>query len=280
MVLTRRHLLSVALAVAVAPAQAAPLGLPIGLQLYTVGDDLARDFDGTLARVAAAGYQEVEFAGFNGRSPAVLRKSLADAGLRCRSAHYGVDQLETALEKEIAFADELGLFDMVVAMPRVSDKITLETWKWHADFFNKVGARTKQAGLQVAFHNHNLEFRTYDGVVALDEIIRLTDPALVKFQLDCGWAVSAGADPVRYLATYPGRFTSLHVKDVPKTLTPNTDMRIETVAVGAGAVDWRAVFRAAGKAGITGYYVEVEPQGAATFDAVKASSGFLRTLDV
>lgn len=280
MALSRRHLLSVALAVAVAPAQAAPLGLPIGLQLYSVGDDLARDFDATLRRVAAAGYHEVEFAGFYGRSPAALRQSLTNAGLRCRSAHYGIDQLEMALDREIAFAGELGLFDMVVAMPRIPETITLDTWKWHADFFNKVGERTKKAGLQFAFHNHNLEFRTYGDVVALDEMIRLTDPTLVKFQLDCGWAASAGADSVRYLATYPGRFTSLHVKDVPKTLAPNTDMRIETVAVGEGALDWRAVFRAAGKAGITGYYVEVEPQGAATFDAVKASSGFLRTLDV
>lgn len=283
MALSRRHILSLALAAALpaAPAAAAPLGLPVGLQLYTVGAELDRDFEGTLQRVAKIGYQEVEFAGFYGRSPAALRKALSDAGLRCRSAHYGIDQLERSLEKEIAFAGELGLFDMIVAMPRTSGPITLETWKWHADFFNKVGARTKKAGLQFGFHNHNLEFRTYGAVVALDEMIRLTDPSLVKFQLDCGWAASAGADSARYLATYPGRFTSLHVKDVAKGVAPNTDMKIETATVGAGTLDWAPIFRAAGKAGITGYYVEVEPRGSdATFDAVKVSHDYLRKLEV
>lgn len=282
MAISRRHLLSFALAAALpaAPVAAAPLGLPVGLQLYTVGEELGRDFDGTLRTLAAMGYQDVEFAGFYGRSPAALRESLSRAGLRSRSAHYGVDQLEKSLDQEIAFAGDLGLFDMIVAMPRVSDPMTLDTWKWHADFFNKTGERTKKAGLQFGFHNHNLEFRSYGGEVALDALIRLTDPALVKFQLDCGWAASAGADSVRYLATYPGRFTSLHVKDIPKALPRNTDMRIETTPVGAGAIDWAPIFRAAGKAGITGYYVEVEPRGASTLDAAKVSCDYLRRLDV
>lgn len=283
MALSRRHILSLAVAAMLpaGPAAAAPLGLPVGIQLYTVGAELGRDFEGTLRRLAKIGYQEVEFAGFYDRTPAALRRALSDAGLRCRSAHYGIDQLEQSLDREIAFASDLGLFDMIVAMPRVSDPITLDTWKWHADFFNKVGERAKKAGLQFGFHNHNLEFRAYGAVVALDEMIRLTDPSLVKFQLDCGWAASAGADSVRYLAAYPGRFTSLHVKDVSKTLSPNTDMRIETTAVGEGAIDWAPIFRAAGKAGITGYYVEVEPRGSdATFDAVKVSHDYLRKLEV
>jgi len=282
-ILTRRHLLSLTLAASlpVAPGAAAPLGLPIGIQLYSVGGELTVDFEGTLVRLSAMGYREVEFAGFHGRSPSALRKILADAGLRCRSAHYGIDQLEKGLDREIAFAGELGLFDMVIAMPRVSMPMTLETWKWHADFFNEAGAKIKQAGLQLAFHNHNLEFRKYGDVVALDALIAGTDPAFVKFQLDCGWAASAGADSAGYLAAYPGRFTSLHVKDIPKTLVANTDMRIETTAVGSGSIDWKPIFRAAGKAGITGYYVEVEPNGAhAPLEAAKVSHDFLRALDI
>jgi sugar phosphate isomerase/epimerase len=281
---SRRGVLSAALGIAFAaaasPVAAAPLGLPVGLQLYTVGAELGRDFEGTLRAIAALGYRDVEFAGFYDRAPGALRKALADAGLRSRSAHFGIDQLEKSLDREIAFAGELGLFDMIVAMPRVTDPITLDTWKWHADFFNKAGERTRKAGLQFGFHNHNLEFRSYAGVTALDEMIRLTDPTLVKFQLDCGWAASAGASPVRYLETYPGRFTSLHVKDIPKSLVPNTDMRIETTAVGEGSIDWAPIFRAAGKAGITGYYVEVEPRGTSTLDAVKVSCDYLRKLEI
>lgn len=280
---SRRRLLTFALAAAVPalPAAAAPLGLPIGIQLYSVGDATGRDLEGTLARLSEIGYEEVEFAGFFGRAPAALRAALTDAGLRCRSAHYGIDRLERALDEEIAFAGALGLFDMVVAMPRVSDPMTLDAWRWHADFLSRAGERTKRAGLQIAFHNHNLEFRTYGGVTALDELIRLTDPSLVKFQLDCGWAASAGVDPVRYLAAYPGRFTSLHVKDIAPGSAPNTGMRIEAVAVGEGAIDWRPVFRAAGRAGITGYYVEIEPHGPrAALDAAKVSHDYLRALDI
>src|SRR5882762_5643081 len=126
--ISRRQCMAGAGALAAAPflgAQARPLDLPTGLQLYSVGGDLSEDFEGTLRRVAAIGYTEVELANFAGRSASALRDAFAAAGLACRSAHYGVSELETNLDKAIAEAKIIGLTTMVCAFPRFADQIDI-----------------------------------------------------------------------------------------------------------------------------------------------------------
>jgi sugar phosphate isomerase/epimerase len=174
---------------------------------------------------------------------------------------------------------ELGLFLEVVK------GLTLDDWKWNAEQFNKIGEQVKKAGLQLAYHNHNFEWKSYGGVTAYDEFLRLTDPGLVKLELDCGWAIVAGQDPVAYLTKYPRRYTLLHVKDFRKGFTPRTELQLDKDAgtpvpteLGRGSIDYHRIFAAAQKASIRALFVEQEPPFAdmPVLEAIKVDYEFMK----
>jgi sugar phosphate isomerase/epimerase len=282
-----------------------PLGLPIGVQLYTLNEELQKDFQGTLQKVAAIGYREVELAGLPAElTIAELGQAFKDAGLRCRSAHYNLPMLLPDLDRQIEHAQQLGLEYMICAAPWVADNsrlqpavagehpyapflklllsFTLDDWKWNAEQFNKVGAAVKKAGMQFGYHNHSFEFKQFDGKIAFDELLRMTDPNLVVIEMDCGWTVSAGYDPVTYFKKYPGRFPLLHVKDVKKGAKTNQGFEIDGTEIGQGSIDWRKVFEAGRKTGgVKGYYVEQEPPFARpVLEELKISYDYLHSLKV
>ncbi len=248
------------------------LGLPVGLQLYTVRQELARDFDGTLKQVADIGYREVEAAGYYNKTAPEFLRSLRAVGLRMPSAHYSMSQLQTGLRQQIDFAKQLGLEYMICPGPGLPPHrrrhssgrrrfvMTLDDWKWNADQFNKIGAETKKAGIQFGYHNHFIEFKKIDGKVVYNQLLRWTDPELVKFEIDIGWMVYAGADPIDYMTRYPGRFPELHIKGVKKGYNPSARRGHEfpTAELGRGKIDWKRIFAVAPKAGVKHYYVEQE----------------------
>src|SRR5262249_35086413 len=235
------------------------LGLPAGIQLYTVKNELAKDFDGTLKKVAAIGYREVEAAGFYRKSAASFRKSIEDGGLALPAAHYSLQELLEGLDAKLAFAHELGLKYIVCSFPfvanpgrfhaekfyeEISAGITLDDWKWNAEQFNKVGEKAKAAGMKFGYHNHNLEFRKEKGLTVFDELLRLTDPTLVKMEMDIGWVASTGNDPAAYLEKYPNRFELLHVKDIRPGKPSTEGEGTGSTELGRGTVDWKRVFAA------------------------------------
>lgn len=136
------------------------------------------------------------------------------------------------------------------------NNLNLDDWKWMADTFNEVGAKAKAAGLTFGYHNHNFEFKKLNGVLPYDLLVEKTDPSSVSFELDCGWMVSAGFDPVDYLTRHPDRYRLLHVKDLAKDQPPGG---IKTTEVGSGTIDWKKIFDAAKKTKVAGFYVEQEP---------------------
>lgn len=283
---SRRQILTGTLGLAAAaalPARARSLGLPIGIQLYTVADELDKDFAGTMRQLAAAGYEDVELAGFHDHSAAALRDMFKAAHLQCRSAHFGIEELDQGLSKVLDDAHTLGLKYIVCAMPRFSDfaAITVDEWKWNADFCNRVGARVAAAGLTFAYHNHNLEFRKVDATTGFDLLIKHSDPRVVKFQLDCGWVATSGLDPADTITRYADRVRLLHLKDLKRGFKRNTDMQIETTTIGAGVMDWGALFAAAKKAGIEGYYVEIEaPFARPVLEMAAASAAYLKAQNI
>ncbi|MGA9567260.1 MAG: sugar phosphate isomerase/epimerase, partial [Candidatus Korobacteraceae bacterium] len=245
------------------PLDAYPLGLPLGLQLYSLRELLPKDFDGTLKAIAAAGYTEVEAAGFYAMSAPEFKQSMDTAGLKCVSAHYPLSMLQPQLESIITYANQLGLQYIVCASPSLKDPskvrlspkdpgyheawvnaFTLDDWKWNAEQYNEIAARVKGYDVKFGYHNHTTEFRKLKNVVPYDELIKLTDPALVTFEMDCGWVSVAGYNPVEFLTKYPTRISMLHVKDFD--LKKGSE-HVQSTELGHGTIDYRPIFEAAKK---------------------------------
>jgi sugar phosphate isomerase/epimerase len=277
-----------------------PLGLPVGLQLYTVKDELAKDYDGTLAKVAAVGYKEVELAGFFGRKPAEIKASLDKAGLHCGSLHIPApNQLTEAMDYAKVIGAKYVITSVLLperfteagtkpdrdAMRAKLKSLTLDDYKSIAEQCNHMGEQAKQAGLQLGYHNHNIEFKPFPGGTGYDELLRSTDPKLVKLELDCGWMSSAGFNPATYISKYPDRYRMLHIKDFKLTSKPSFGMwppeSPEPTELGRGSVDYKPIFSAAQKAGhIEWYYVEQEPpyEDMPVLEAIKVDYEYVHNL--
>ncbi len=267
-----------------------PLGRPIGLQLYTVREDAAKDLPGTLKTIAAIGYREVELAGLPPVKAADLRKMLTDLGLTAPSMHAGMADLQKGVQERIDYAKALGAQHIVCSFPWTADSrfskggsqaiaagITMDDWKWNAQQLNRIGELTRKAGIRCGYHNHNMEFREYDGVVAFDELLKQTDPELVTIELDIAWVVTAGVDPLKYLRG--PRVSLLHVKEVRKDLQTARDRIVaQTTEVGSGKIDWKTLFAAMDRKRIRHYFVEQENFERPPLEAVKISYEYLRKL--
>ena len=267
-----------------------PLGRPIGLQIYTVREAAAKDLAATLKTIAAIGYGEIELAGPPSRSVAELRTLLADNGLTVPSMHSSMRELQTDAAQRIEFAKALGIQYLVCSFPWTADSrfaaqgsitsgLTLDDWKWNAEQLNRIGELARKAGVRCGYHNHNMEFRSYDGVVAFDELLRRTDPALVTMELDIGWVVTAGQDPVACLRKYTDRISMLHIKDVRKDLrVVREKLEPQTTEVGNGSIDWQKLFAATRPEQIRHYFVEQENFERSPLEAVQVSFEYLRKL--
>jgi sugar phosphate isomerase/epimerase len=250
-------------------AHANPLGRPIGIQLYAVNSALQEDPAGTLKNLRDIGFREVETAGFGKLSAQEFRKLLDDAGLACPSAHLPFDVANLGPTFEAAHA--LGTHYVASGWLRSSLRppitnfayaMSLDEAKQTAELANRIGEKAKQAGLQYAYHNHNFEFVDQGGAIGYDILLRETDPNLVKFEIDCGWMVVGGRNPIDYFRKYPNRFPMIHVKDFLPAQDPGTDAGKAPAHPGAelghGIIDYKPIFAAAEKAGLQHFFVEQE----------------------
>jgi sugar phosphate isomerase/epimerase len=220
----------------------------VGLQLYTVRSLMERDVTGTLEQVAEIGYREVEFAGYYDQPLDQLRQLLDRLELTAPSAHFPFEALEgEQWERTRETAQALGHSYLVIPWIPADARRSLDDYRRVAARLEETGARVAEAGLRLAYHNHEFEFEPIDGAIPYD-ILAGTDPDLVALQLDLFWIRQAGQDPVAYFDRYPGRFPSVHVKD----MTADGTM----VDVGSGVIDWRGIFAHADTAGIRHYFVE------------------------
>jgi sugar phosphate isomerase/epimerase len=236
----------------------------LGLQLFTMRAALARDVDGTLKRVAAMGYEDFETYGFD---PAGLRyygldakdfaQRLRDLNLTTSSGHYDLnrfvsssaDDLNRYVDRCIAGARVLG--QEYITWPYLDEgDRTIEKFKVVAERLNVIGAQIKKAGLQAAYHNHDFEFVEQNGQIGYDIIVKETDPALVKLQMDLYWvAHGSKLTPHEWFTRAPGRFVMWHVKDMHKTSRDYTEL-------GNGTIDFTRIWRDTELAGMKYFYVE------------------------
>jgi sugar phosphate isomerase/epimerase len=286
----REFLIRSSLAIAAASfsrmTPANPLNKPIGIQLYTVNDAMETDPAGTLKKLREIGYSEVETAGFGKLSAKQFRKLIDDAGLVCPSAHLAFDpeNLNRAFDDAHALGATYVVSSMLpndVAGPNAKGPMTLEQTQRTIERANRIGEGARKAGLQYAYHNHAIEFVDVgNGVLAYDLLLEKTDPSLVKFEIDCGWMVFAGKNPVDYFKKHSQRIALIHVKDFEKRGAGETEMR--GAELGTGVVDYAPIFTAAGPAGLQHYFVEQEGPFSrmSRMDAARVDHAYLRALKV
>lgn len=177
-------------------------------------------------------------------------------------------------------ASTLGMKYMIT-VTRPEWRRSLDGWKRTGAHFNELGASCQKAGLTVGYHNHQFEFKIFDGTLGYDELMRSTDPNLVKMEMDCFWITLAGKDPVDYFDRYPGRFALLHLKDLKKGYPPTTEDDFQGnpfTEVGRGIINWKRIFQAAPKAGVHYYFVEQDECDHPALESARISYEFLKGL--
>jgi sugar phosphate isomerase/epimerase len=261
----------------------------VGMQLYTVRIDLEKEFDCTLAKVAAIGYKEVEFAGYFGHSPGDVRAILTRHGLVSPAAHLDYPTVSNPETWAKALDDAATIGQTFLVNPWVDESIRNQPGAWQriAETYNTAGAAAKKHGIQFCYHNHNFEFYPREdagGKLPFDVLLESCDPALVKFEMDLCWIAAAGKDPLDYFRRAPGRFPLVHVKGlravpppsvtaipIDKVLPDVTDVGHEDV------VDWKRIFAQSKEAGIVHYFVEHDvPKD--PFASLKTSYDYLSRL--
>ena len=256
----------------------------IGLQLYTVRDQMKADFDGTIAKVASIGYKEVEFAGYFGRTAEQVRAVIDRNGLTSPSCHIEYAVLSDKWPSVIESSKVIG--QSYIVCPWIPEEIRKQPdgWKRAIDTFNHAGEISKKSGIQFAYHNHWFEFLPVNGKLPYDMLLEQCDPDLVKMELDLCWITVAGADPLTYFNRYPGRFPLVHVKDMKKLPKVSAsggqdfgDSLKDMTAVGSGIIDWKRIFGQSEKAGIKHYIVEHD-KPEAPFESIKISYDYLSKL--
>lgn len=260
---------------------ASPYGKPVGLQLYTLRDQLEKDVAGTLEQVAKIGYKDVEIYSLYGKSPADFSKILSDNGITASSGHYMLKDVKGNWDQKIDDAKQLGLKYMVNAILQPEEHKSFDDYKQLVDVFNRAGEATEKAGIQFCYHNHNFEFTKYGNTTAYDYLLDSLDPTLVKFEMDCFWVTHAGADPVAYFKKHPGRFPLLHIKDMKDEPAPTHELDAKLglfAPVGHGTIDWKRIFAAAKQGGMQHYFVEQDYCEQPPLEAIKASYEYLSKL--
>lgn len=208
----------------------------IGIQMYMMRDEMRADLDGSLARVARLGYEEVEWWGNWNRTPAQLRTRLDELGLRVPTSHVGSDALETAaLDATLDGAATMGIHTVIVAGMGRGYTDDADGWKRAAGLLSAAGAKAAPLGLRIGYHNHDREFKKHGIMSALEILIKESDPSSVDFQLDCYWAFKGGADPLTFLKAHKDRIAHLHLKDAAAA-APNRQ-----VDLGKGTIDWKSI---------------------------------------
>jgi sugar phosphate isomerase/epimerase len=260
---------------------AGPLGLEIGIQLYTINEAMLADAPGALRRLSEIGFKEVEPAGFGSISSAKeFRKELDALGIKCPSAHLQFDVRD--LGKTFDEANELGCTYVTTAVPRMlswppvdkvydlpPDQLTaliqkalapmsMDEFKRTAEVLNVVGEAAAKRGLRLAAHNHMMELATLEDSTGLDFLIEHTQPEWVSFQLDCGWTFIMGHDPVGYVERHPGRIRTLHVKDFMRHESPEPPsfFSVKGTELGRGIMDYPNIFSRLRNEGIEHIFVE------------------------
>jgi sugar phosphate isomerase/epimerase len=260
---------------------AAPSALKAGLQLYTLRDYIGKDPKGVLAKVAKAGYKEVETYGYSpenhywGLAPKEFKTVLAANGLTTPSGHYDMnaymrDGNQDVFKAYMEAANACG--QQYITVPSLNAELlkTTSDFKMVAEKLNKAGELCKAAGLRLGYHNHNFEFKPVDGVALYDVMLKETDARLVDFEMDIYWVVRAGRDPIKLIEANPKRFPMWHIKDMEKAQPEhNTE-------IGSGTIDFKKIIKYADTAGLRHPFMEQEYFAIDAYQSITQSATYMK----
>jgi sugar phosphate isomerase/epimerase len=276
---------------------------PLGVQLYALGEAAQKDMAGTLKRLAAIGYTDFELPGLYGRSPKDLRADADAAGVRFGSIHMGLPARLppgslTLMSSPQEIADALGTLGItkaVLPIPLLPDDFSvapggnmrdalvaaveaggLDMWKRMGGLLNERAAALKSHGIDLGYHNHNMEFKPQGGTNGWQVLMKELDPRLVFIELDLGWISAAGLDAAAEIKRLKGRIRMVHLKDIKASTKTNYALQQDPVEVGLGMLNWHKILPACVEAGVQHYYVEQEPPFTRDrFDSMKLSHDYL-----
>lgn len=244
----------------------------VGIQLYSVRTEMLNDAKGTLERLAKIGYKELESArsakgNYYGLTAKEVKKITADLGMNMRSGHVHLDE---NFQRAIDDAAEAGQQYLIVSSLPFNGQ-TVSNYQKVAEAFSKAGEQCKKSNIVFGYHNHDYEFDKVDGKVLYDILLDETDKSNVCMELDLGWVVVTGNDPVDYFNKYPGRFPLWHLKDMDLAKKHSTEF-------GRGGLDVGKMLQNAGKSGLKHYFVEQEEYSSTPFESMQHNYDFLMKL--
>ena len=243
-----------------------------GIQLYTVRAEMMEDAVGTLKKLAAIGIKQIESAASNkgyyyGLKPTEIKKICSDLGMTLRSGHI---QLNDKWKQTMADAELAGQ-EYLVCSSMPSHGQTVENYKRVSDQFNKAGKECKERGLKFAYHNHDFEFEQEGGKLLYDVMLENTDPSLVGMELDLGWVVASGNDPLAYFKKHTGRFPLWHLKDMDLVKKQSTEF-------GRGGLDIQKMFDNRQLSGLKYFFIEQEEYSHTPMESMQQNMDYLRSI--
>ena len=246
----------------------------IGIQLYTFRTEMLADAKGTLQQIASLGIKQIESAGsekgyYYGLSPKEMKQACVDLGMTLRSGHVHIDDKWKQTMDEAAESGQ----EFVICSTMPSNGQTVDNYKRVAENFNKAGEECKKLGLKFGYHNHEYEYETNNGQVLYDVLLDNTQADLVHMELDLGWVIVGGKNPLDYFNKYPGRFPLWHLKDMDLT-------KKHSVEFGKGGLDILEMMKHREVAGLKYFFVEQEEYGNTPLESMKENMEFLKKLKI
>jgi len=244
----------------------------IGVQLYSVRVEMNQDAKGTLAKLAKMGYNQIESARsqkglYYGLSPKEMKQTCMDLGMTLRSGHVHVDKDWLKTIDQVAEAGQ----EYLICSTMPTSGQTVSNYTEVADAFNKAGEQCKARGIKFGYHNHEYEFDTVDSQILYNILLKNTQAGLVHMELDLGWVIAAGKNPLDYFNQFPGRFPLWHLKDMNLAEKKSTEF-------GKGKLDIQGMLKNYKKSGLKYFFIEQEEYGKSAFDSLEYDINYYKKL--